>query len=723
QYTSLSDRIKDRLVEDEHFWRIVPYSKWIIFQSLNQIFIYDLDSDTFKIIADPNGIVFVYKVNDAILFQVPGNGIYEIENGEKQLICNDAQIIHTRIINIFPNGDDLLLVTEANGLFKLKNGKVERISSPLRELLGTTNIYSALQRANGDLVLGTISRGVIIASAWGSIKYHLSHTDGIGNNTVLSVFEDNDHNIWLGLDNGISCINIQSPIRTYYDHEGVLGTVYTAISYNDRLYVGTNQGLFSRELNSEGAFRLVQGTNGQAWSLFIKEGQLFCGHNRGTFLVHGVEARLISNIEGVWKFLEVPGHPDWLLQGSYGGLSILERSGNDSWKLRNRISGFDYSSMNFEFFNDTTLYVSHEHKGVFRVLLNPEYTRAINTEKLQELEKGKSASLVKFNSSLLYANRKGVFRLMPGDDKFIKDSILTHIIEGNEFFTGKMVVDDIGKLWFFTKNGIHYLSQEKLSGAPVVKDISIPLSLRKTVGGFENIAHITNNTYLTGSKSGFFTIDLDQVEEKEYELILNRILISDLKKNISFYAPLSENGNFENSDNNINFSFSIPEYEKYVLAKYQYKLEGLYDYWSDWSADATARFENLPHGNYRFYVRGKVGNNITSNSAIYEFTIQRPWYLSSGMLAIYGLCIVLGAILVHTLYKRYYRDQEQKLIEQNKRELELTRTQNEKELIRLKNEKLRQDIKNKSKELAASTMNVVRKNELLTDIKEHLLSV
>ena len=42
KYTSLSDKIKAKIIDDEQFWNILNYEQWVIFQSLNQIYIYDI---------------------------------------------------------------------------------------------------------------------------------------------------------------------------------------------------------------------------------------------------------------------------------------------------------------------------------------------------------------------------------------------------------------------------------------------------------------------------------------------------------------------------------------------------------------------------------------------------------------------------------------------------------------------------------------------------------
>ena len=49
-----------------------------------------------------------------------------------------------------------------------------------------------------------------------------------------------------------------------------------------------------------------------------------------------------------------------------------------------------------------------------------------------------------------------------------------------------------------------------------------------------------------------------------------------------------------------------------------------------------------------------------------------------------------------------------------------TQLENEKVIMKLKNDKLRDDIESKNRELAASTMSIIKKNEFLNTIKKEL---
>ena len=85
----------------------------------------------------------------------------------------------------------------------------------------------------------------------------------------MSVFEDINDNLWLGLDNGISVVNYNSPFKIYEDYEGVLGTVYAFKKHDNYTYVGTNQGLYYKKTSSNNDFLLIEGMTGQSLVLRV----------------------------------------------------------------------------------------------------------------------------------------------------------------------------------------------------------------------------------------------------------------------------------------------------------------------------------------------------------------------------------------------------------------------------------------------------------------------
>jgi hypothetical protein len=50
KYTSISDNEKISLAEDEEFWNILELDRWILFQSLDRIYIFDTKTKSTDII-------------------------------------------------------------------------------------------------------------------------------------------------------------------------------------------------------------------------------------------------------------------------------------------------------------------------------------------------------------------------------------------------------------------------------------------------------------------------------------------------------------------------------------------------------------------------------------------------------------------------------------------------------------------------------------------------
>lgn len=718
KYFSLSKAIRSKIVDDEQFWNIAQYDHWIIFQSLSQIFIYDSKAGTYNIIKPKTGVNKIFMVDNTILYQTFGTGLFEIENGKSKTISTDPVILKNKIVNIYPKNEGLLLQTQYNGLYEYKNNRVNKWNTQADSELQTSSIYSGQLLSDGSLALGSVSNGIFILSSDGKVKYHITQNKGLSNNTALSLYEDHDKNLWIGLDNGINCINLQSAVRSFVDDTGFLGTVYASILHKGLLYVGTNQGLFYKSHSSNDDFKFIPGTKGQVWSLYENDGILFCGHDSGTYVINNNLAVQIFSGSGTWKFDRHPYDNNLLLQGSYHGIGVLEKTPS-GWKFRNWIKGFDYSSRYFEIAGTNEIYISHEYKGVFRIAVDKNYTNVTKFVAYKSPAKGKNASLSKFHNTIYYASKDGFFKVDPKTKQFVKQDHLSKVFSKDEYTSGKLTPDRSGKLWFFTKNYINYFSAGKLNADLKHNVIPIPSTLTNSMLGFENITQITQNTYLVGTTDGYYTINLNDLNFTNYNISITNVATNLLNQN-TVSKPIAAGGCFKYTENNLTFSFTVPEYNKYVNAEFQCLLEGMQEQWSEWSAKPSITFKNLPPGDYVFKVRAKTGNSISNNVAHYSFTILKPWYATTLALIIYLILALIAAYLINRAYKNYYHRQKEKLIEENNRLLEIKELENEQELMKVKNLQLEQDFESKNRELAVSTMNLIKKNELLSMIKDDL---
>ncbi len=721
RYISLSQKIKNRLEDDEQFWKIISLQQWVLFQSLHRIYIYDTKTDNYQIITSKNNLPKMFETGEKVYFQKMDEGIFVLKNGKPQLISDDELFKTNIIINIFQVHENLLVELQNNGFFVLKDNRVIPWKTSSLAQINTLSVYSSIRLRDGNLALGTIGDGLFILSPSGDIISHIDKKNGLQNNTVLSLFQDKDNNIWLGLDNGISCVNYSSPFRVYNDTKGVFGTVYASAESDGFLYLGTNQGLYFKKFDSDDDFQPISGTKGQVWVLKKIGGTLFCGHNDGTFIVSNGTAVKIAGQLGTWNIQPIPGNDHLLLQGNYEGLSVLQFT-NGQWQYRNKVDGFNISSRYFEFLNGHQLFVSHEYKGLFALQIDNDYRHVLRYHLIKDIKTYPNAGMTLYEGKVIYFNNTGIFEYNTTTGNFVLNKTLTgDLLKNDGYLSGKMMIDNSDKLWIFTQNDILNLLPGGIDNKFQIGSIALPFGLRENVAGYENLLQLHQNTYLLGTSNGYITFNLDQIKPRKYGIFLNSVEVwrqnSD-KTQLAFNVP---NDNLKSYENNFQFSFNVPVFEKFNETKYQYILVGFDNKWSEWSSEPTAQFKNLPSGEYTFKVRAMVGNQLTENVDSFSFTIARPWYLSNWMIVVYLILLVVLFLVINQYYQIRYQRHKAQLEKDKQKELELMQAQNDKELMKLRNERLSFEIEAKNRDLASTTMAIVKKNELLNTIKNELM--
>lgn len=271
----------------------------------------------------------------------------------------------------------MLITTNSDGVFKYENGHLAPWNAENNPYFSEVQINKALKMTNGDIVIGTIRDGLLIFGDDGNIKFRISTTNGLQNNTILALKEDTDQNLWVGLDKGISLIHFNDDILQYRDVKGLIGSVYTATIYDSILYLGTNQGVYFSNLKtrrnqiSSPEFRLVKGTQGQTWHLFPVQNGVFCGHNDGSFLIRSDKATKLSNITGGW-YNEVikRGNQNFILQGNYTGLSLF-RVDNGNISFSHKIEGYNRPVKKFYIKGDY-IWVTGPNNGLAKLTIDPE---------------------------------------------------------------------------------------------------------------------------------------------------------------------------------------------------------------------------------------------------------------------------------------------------------------------------------------------------------------
>ena len=215
EFNSIVKNKEIKMYEDEQIWEIIELDGWVLFKSLQRIYLYNLKTTSLKIIEGSNVITKISKVNDVVYFQDLEKGLFKIENGQPSLVSNHVVLKNNKITDIFYKDEKLFFLTQKEGFYFFDKKSLKRWEISANPYLKNKTIYSSKILSNGTIILGTISNGVIYLTETGDLDYQIDQNLGLSNNTVLSVFEDLDKNVWLGLDNGINLINFKSPLKIF----------------------------------------------------------------------------------------------------------------------------------------------------------------------------------------------------------------------------------------------------------------------------------------------------------------------------------------------------------------------------------------------------------------------------------------------------------------------------------------------------------------------------
>lgn len=140
-------------------------------------------------------------------------------------------------------------------------------------------------------------------------------------------------------------------------------------------------------------------------------------------------------------------------------------------------------------------------------------------------------------------------------------------------------------------------------------------------------------------------------------------------------------------------------------------MEGLSAPWTSNGESPVLAFVRLPAGRYTLRVRAADPWGNHSQVLEIPLVVRQPWFWSAPA-RIFYLLLAAAALL---LFRR-------RVIANTRKNEQRKREESERELITLKNEKLQAQISYKSKELANSTMSIIKKNEFLLDLRELVLS-
>ena len=703
QYTSVSDLLSEKDFRNEGFWNIKAVNDNVYFQSFTSIYEYNATSNATENL-HPNftpskievlhGSLFAFAVN-ANAFQYENNDFSIIELPESL----KSQSIH---VTELPN-NSALLCSQNFQCYTFSNEKFEYFPLPNNSFFTQNQLNAVKSLTNGDIIFGSIQKGMFQLSAEEE-NYTLNYGNGLRNNTILDIGIDQEQNIWLALDDGISYIQNQSPNRYYTDQTGQLGAVFTAIEFDNTIYLGSNKGLFYFK---NGELTSVQGIANQVWFLKVVNGKLICGHNQGTSSVRNGNSTLISDITGGWKMKKIPNTENKYLLSTYTEMALITIANNEI--TTKRIDGFVAPIKYFEWINDEQILAIHANKGIYKLSFSPEFDRVITIQNIavKEFENIHPIQMTAVNGSIiLFANQW--YRYDKVSQQITKDSTISALFPKSK---GMIQGNLSGELWSIENDLIQQFESRKNE----VNEFS--------VRDFDNL-RVRDDEFLFRNSSGNYLLTINNgyiyLQQQVKTSNIKKPIITALNSAIGLQEKTPFAQKFAHNVKGLTIQFATPEFQDAV--NYQYRLQK----GAKWQTTAASSlvFEKIGAGDYQFEVKSIYPDGRTSESSNYEFSVGNHPLKS---LPAY----ILYAVILFSIYWLYQRNQKVKLRKKEiefKKELHREHLHNvkeeklrlEKRMAEIKNQQLQQNIDVKKKELANSTLSLVKKNELLADIKKEI---
>lgn len=734
RFHSLAGELADDERNFGEIWAIYDMNGDIVFQGKSNFFIHRKDGRTVNL--RQNVRIESSAVIGGRLIFASKEGIHEITGGRTVNLPGTEPIRGRTVRAIMQDGQQMLLATAGDGVFTYDGRTTLPYPMDITPILREGQIFCATISTD-YMAFGTVSSGLILKNRHtGAVTYANIYT-GLQNNTVLSVAFDRQNNVWLGLDNGISYVIADAPYRDLLGSRNSVGTGYASAVYRGRLYIGTNQGLFSLPMplsNEPHPHRPqpVAGMAGQVWNLRVIGNRLLCAADGGAYIVDGERCSRIGEQEGTWNFCPLKRHPGYIMTADYKGFCVLHDDGK-SLRLHSRLDAIaDIQSGSLMEGEDGTIWICHWQKGVYRVRLNATLTDATVVERYGKdhgLLMDENNVLCRMADGLRISAVDGFYRYDAAQRKLVYDKPTSTIF--NNYGTPLKVFQTPDGKIMAMKAHFAAVAKRGRDGRYVVDSISLRGITDRLQLGLGDVSQLDSAHTIVNHDNGFYIIgSKPKAPTDDNRLIIRRIMsTAETDSVIYLAAPAADDTDVKlpHSLNSIKIEFALPEYTGMNNVEYRCMLEGYDKEWSRPMSAPYKEYTQLPSGTYKFRVRAL--NRISGRTQEIEAVIKvlPTWYETWLAYIIYIVAAGLACRYVLKIIKRRTErelvrikaEQERQMHEQEIK-LQVEREKRKHQLAEMRNEQLDTELKHKQSQLSDSTMNLMRKNDMLQQIDREM---
>jgi ligand-binding sensor domain-containing protein/signal transduction histidine kinase len=538
----------------------------------------------------------------------------------------------TRVKSITQTRDGAVWVGTIGGLYRKAPG-----SDSFRKVPDTSGTVRFLREtSDGTLWIGTIGHGIY--------KYRegkfsqMTAPDDLPSNTALNLFEDIEHNVWIGTQAGMLRLS-RTPVQTValpdaadYDAETVYqdknGDIWIAAANLFRFHEGKVSQVHFPGINGVRVRNVFRARDGALW--IGTEGRGVFRQYGDTLAHYMVRDGLVNNFVRV--FLEGLDGSVWI--GTDEGVSRWHDGRFTNYLEPEGLCYFSTRSLGKDRSGDvwigTDRGISHFHGDHF---VADEVTEALKNEKIWAINEDSDGGLwFGTRTGGLYRWRFGKLTHYTTAQGLASNSIFELIEDRNSYF------------WISGPNGISVINRRVLDIIAENPSHPLPLSLYGISDGLETtqlygaekpggIVTAQGEVWFASNK-GPVRVSADQTQPSgSVPVVIDQVLADGLdapnRRKISLSPDISK----------IEVRYSVIQLRSQERVRFRYTLEGFDKGWTEASSERVAHYTNLPPATYRFRVEAFEMNNPGQISETSAEIIQRPhFYRTSWFL---GCCLLL----------------------------------------------------------------------------------
>jgi len=681
---------------NEEVWKIFKYNNQIFFQSFNEIFVYH--NNSIRKIRIPFLISYCFPIGSKLYVASVNQGVYELKNNKFQKITGWDLLENNIIHSISENNGKIYIFTKKNGVFVVDKGVLSVWNNPLNSNLKTELIIAAKFINTNRLVIGTASKGLYIIDLNAFAYVNVNRNNSLLNNSVLSIDFDQENDLWLGLDNGISHIEINSPYSIFSDNTGVLGSVYAVAPLQNNYLLGSNHGVFKYQNKK---LEIIPGTQGHVWDISPIQSNFLIGHNDGTFLWNSSQLTKVNAVCGGWKLLK-SNFDAVYFQANYSGIVIYKGEDFNHFKL---VKGFTKPIKNIAQNKKEELWAVDNYKSLYRIKFTPNYEVVAieNITQSNGIKNDYDVKLFSFKNEILFLIHNTWYNFNSISNKLEVNSIFNSSFKD---ITEIIPIDD--NSFLILKEGLFYIVNQLDSN--FVWGLIPEKYYRGKIINQDTKVFKQGDRLIINLDDGFLTFTPKKSKLKNQIITVEGFYEGSLiteKSNIKHNQSVELNViSHYYGFNNPNLFYQLNDKEDFVPIN-----------------KGKIILNNLNSGNQEINIYYHNGNGY-SEIANYHFNVSRPWYFSIGILLLYFL-IISGIFFLYYRWNKIRYTEKLKLKDEELKhqkeilQLELD-AENKSKIQEYENHILEIQVQTKASEVAGKSLSIAKQSEMIESIQKLL---